>query len=273
MQVLKTPRRVGAIVLVCFVLVACKSAQQNTSTTPAPTSVATLLPYQDLALWAAHPYKWDPADSVPEPLRAAHRLDSSIDVFFLHPTTYTDKGFPLGPNGPVDNAALNEKTDNSTILKQASIFNAAGRVFAPRYRQANYFQYLPTNAQELATAQQAFELAYADIREAFVYYLKHWNKGRPIILAAHSQGSTHGQRLLKEFFDTTVLRNRLVVAYLVGMPINPNQYQALKPCLSPFQTGCITSWRTYREGTLPASVQQEKAPIIVTNPLTWDSQK
>ncbi|TAF55982.1 MAG: hypothetical protein EAZ62_01715, partial [Sphingobacteriia bacterium] len=33
------------------------------------------------------------------------------------------------------------------------------------------------------------------------------------------------------------------------------------------------SWRTYREGTLPASVQQEKAPIIVTNPLTWDSQK
>ena len=43
----------------------------------------------------------------------------------------------MGWNADIDNEELNEKTDNSTILYQASVFNKYCRVFAPRYRQAN----------------------------------------------------------------------------------------------------------------------------------------
>jgi hypothetical protein len=39
------------------------------------------------------------------------------------------------------------------------------------------------------------------VKTAFLYYLQHYNNGRPIIIASHSQGATHGKRLLKEFFD------------------------------------------------------------------------
>ena len=37
--------------------------------------------YSDLHYWAAHPWKWDPSDSVPKPLRNEIR-DSAVDVFF-----------------------------------------------------------------------------------------------------------------------------------------------------------------------------------------------
>ena len=46
--------------------------------------------YSDLNYWAAHPWKWDPSDSVPLPLRNEYK-DSLADVFFLHPTTYTSE--------------------------------------------------------------------------------------------------------------------------------------------------------------------------------------
>ena len=53
-----------------------------------------------------------------------------------------------------------------------------------------------------------------DVKAAFQYYLEHYNNGRPIIIASHSQGTTHAKRLLKEFFDGTALQHQLVAAYL-----------------------------------------------------------
>ena len=223
--------------------------------------------------WAAHPYKSDPSDSVPKDLQLNYRPDSTIDVFFIHPTSYVDQNRPLGWNASLNNLTVNQKTDNGSILFQASIFNEVGRVFAPRYRQANLAAYFPKNLQDSSNAIAAFELAYQDIKLAFEYFLLHNNNGRPIIIASHSQGSTHGKRLLKEFFDNSNLKNKLVVAYLVGMPIETDYLNNIKACISPIQTGCICSWRTYKEGYEPEFVQKEKFKAIVTNPLTWDSSK
>jgi hypothetical protein len=79
--------------------------------------------------WAAHPWKWDPSDSIPKPLRNETR-DSMVDVFFLHPTTFTSlKSKEIG-NAAIDDDYINAKTDYSTILFQASVFNQQCRVFA-----------------------------------------------------------------------------------------------------------------------------------------------
>lgn len=229
--------------------------------------------FSDLNSWAAHPYKNDPSDSVPLAIKENYQPDSTVDVFFIHPTSYTDKTRPLGWNAPMNDMAINQKTDNGTILFQASIFNEVGRVFCPRYRQANLSAYFPTNASDSLNAMAAFEMAYQDIKSAFQYYLSHNNNGRPIIIAAHSQGSTHGKRLLKEFFENGNLKNRLVVSYLIGMAIEESYFSSLKACVTPYQTGCICSWRTYKEGFEPAFVAKENFKAIVTNPLTWDSSK
>ncbi len=46
--------------------------------------------YSNLDHWAAHPWKKDPSDSIPAPLRKEQR-DTITDVFFVHPTTFTNR--------------------------------------------------------------------------------------------------------------------------------------------------------------------------------------
>jgi hypothetical protein len=229
--------------------------------------------YSNLDYWAAHPFKNDPSDSVPKPLRESFIVDSTVDVFFLYPTSYTDKVKSLGWNAPIDDANLNAKTDYSSILYQASIFNIAGRVFAPRYRQANYFAYLPITKEDTTNAIAAFELAYSDIKKAFEYYIANYNNGRPIIIASHSQGTTHAKRLLKEFFDGKNLQNKLVAAYLVGMPVEPDYFTSLKPCENENQTNCFCTWRTFKEDYKPDYVLKEPFTAIVTNPISWNNNQ
>ena len=220
--------------------------------------------YGNLYYWAAHPWKKDPSDSIPAPLRSSYRPDSSVDVFFLHPTTLTASSDPRW-NADLNDDSLNAKTDYTTILYQASVFNEY-RVFAPRYRQAHLRAYFTTDT---ARALEAFELAYQDLRSAFQYYLDHYNNGRPIIIASHSQGSTHAQRLLKEFFENGPLKNRLVAAYVIGMYIPNNYFTGLAECKDSLQTGCVIGWRTFKQGYEPDFVQREKGSGWVVNPLTW----
>lgn len=227
--------------------------------------------YKDLHYWAAHPWKNDPADSVPKPLRNDYRTDSTADVFFLHPTTYTEPLKLHGMNAAIADAYTNAKTDYTTILLQASIFNAAGRVFAPRYRQAHISAYFPVSSDDSTAALNAFDTAYADIRAAFLTYLQQYNQGRPIIIASHSQGTTHAKRLLKEFFDGKLLQNKLVAAYIIGIPVETNYFSKIPVCTNPNQTGCIVSWRTYKEGHIPPHITKESFKAVVTNPLTWDT--
>jgi hypothetical protein len=228
------------------------------------TATNTVPDYSNLYYWAAHPWKKDPSDSIPKPLRNGYALDSSADVFFIYPTTFTDVKDTRW-NAGINDAAINAKTDYSPILYQASVFNEF-RVFSPRYRQAHVRAYFTSDA---AHAKAAFDTAYEDIKTAFQYYLAHFNNGRPIIIASHSQGSTHAQRLLKDFFENTPLQKQLVVAYVIGMYIPNNEFTALKMCSDSLQTGCLCGWRTYKKEYEPDFVVQEKGTGLITNPLTW----
>jgi len=221
--------------------------------------------YSQLEYWAAHPYKKDPSDSIPAPLRATTVIDSTVDVFFLHPTTLTSWSAQQW-NADINDSALNAKTDRTTILFQASAFNEY-RVFAPRYRQAHLRAYYTKDSM---SAQAAFDLAYEDLRSAFQYYLDHYNQGRPIIIASHSQGTTHAERLLKEFFEEGPLKERLVAAYIIGMAIPSAYFHHLQPCHDSTATGCFVGWRTYRRGYEPPFVQNEKGDSRVVNPLSWN---
>ena len=223
--------------------------------------------YSSLDYWAAHPFKKDPSDEQPGIYKGEPR-DSLADVFFIYPTTYTDKSLPTGWNADIDNKTLNEKTDHSTILYQASVFNRYCRVFAPRYRQANLLAFFTNDKQR---GEAALDTAYEDVRMAFLYYLDHYNHGRPIIIAAHSQGTRHAQTLLKEFFEGKPLQRQLVCAYLVGLPVFTNYFSQLRPCEDSTSTGCFISWRTFEEGYVSPFIAGEKLKAYVINPLTWTS--
>lgn len=220
--------------------------------------------YSQLDYWAAHPDKWDPSDSIPGQL-AGGVIDSTVDVFFLHPTTLTNTKNKRN-NAAIDDPLINAKTDYSTILYQASVFNNECRVFAPRYRQAHISNFFSTDS---AKAIQSFKTAYEDIKASFEYYLEHFNNGRPIIIAAHSQGSKLALWLLQDYFDLKPLYNKLVVAYITGWPIKKDYFTLIRPCEDSIQTGCFCSWRTLRKGYIPSYLKEEKEEVHATNPLLW----
>lgn len=222
--------------------------------------------YSNLDYWAAHPFKWDPSDSTPRPL-VTEIKDSTVDVFFLHPTSLTDSK-RTEQNAPIDDWQINVKTDYTSILYQASVFNKECRVFAPRYRQAHIRNFF---LKDTMASRKAFETAYADIRNAFEYYLSHFNNGRPIIIASHSQGSLMAEQLLKDFFQDSPLKNKLVVAYIAGWPLAKNYFTSLKMCEDSLQTGCLCSWRTLRKGYVPSYFRNENESSYATNPLTWST--
>jgi len=229
--------------------------------------------YSQLNNWAAHPQKIDPSDSVPASIVKNYKPKQLADVFFVHPTTYLDPKKPNGWSASIKNVEINISTDFTTILNQASIFNEVGAIYAPRYRQAHISSYYPITKLDSLQAIAAFELAYQDVKKAFDYFLANHNENKPIIIASHSQGSTHAKRLLKEYFDGKPLSKKLVVAYIVGMAIDPGEYTNLKACSTATETGCICAWRTYKAGYNPPYVETEKFTSMVTNPLTWSSNQ
>lgn len=224
--------------------------------------------YSTLDSWAAHPEKQDAADLVPgKNVFAKQNPLPDVDVFFVHPTIYSNSHNPNWPwQGDVYNTELNTKVDNSTIKYQASAFNGSAHVYAPRYRQAHLDVFRMNNP---ALKDTALIFAYSDVREAFLYYLEHYNNGRPFILAAHSQGTIHAARLLLEFIDGKPLGDQLIAAYLVGIGLKTDLFKSIFPCQTASETGCWISWNTYERNYYPPSHKEVFSEALSTNPLTW----
>lgn len=218
--------------------------------------------YSNLNHWAAHPLKTEVSDT-PSRFTPAPSMEASADVFFLHPTSYTEN-FGSSPwNAALDDAALNEKTDKGSVLNQATAFQVGTRLFAPRYRQAHLKAFFLVKNRN---RQPALDTAYADLREAFLYYLKHFNNGRPVIIASHSQGTYHAIRLLKEFFDGKPLQKNLICAYLVGWPVTATDFSSIPMGTAAQATGCYVTWRCYADGY---KKRARGGAATCVNPITW----
>ena len=187
------------------------------------------------------------------------KSNSEIDVFFVHPTLYF-KGEKW--NADIDDKQLNKKIGNSAIKNQASVFLGIANIYAPHYRQMHIQSYY-----DLENGLQAFEVAYLDVKNAFLYYWKNFNKARNFIIAGHSQGTNHTERLLKEIIlENDSMRNRLLISYLPGMPIK--KFKDLPACSSPNQLNCFLSWRTLAEGYFPKDWEVSDS-ISCVNPISW----
>jgi hypothetical protein len=261
-----------ASMIILYMVMACSPKHHvlkvnfNNSSIPAPPD------YRNEAHWASLPDKPDAADSIPKKLGLRNlQADASVDVFFIHPTTFTQA--PANNyqwNADVNDTALNDKTQRSTILNQASIFNGSCRVYAPYYRQAHYYAFLTTDRND---ASQALDIAYSDVKAAFEYYQENYHQDRPIIIASHSQGSVHAERLMKEFFDGKPLQKKLVVAYLVGRAIKPDAFKNIHPSERPDETGVWSSWNTFAHGFIPDAYEHYYKGSLSTNPMLWNSSE
>ncbi len=222
--------------------------------------------YSQAGNWAALPDREDHADVVPPNSGATdQQAAAEVDVFFLYPTTYL-----IGSdwNAATDNGFTNWITDRGIMRQQASAFNGAAKVYAPRYRQVSLGGQIQSEKPE--QKEQALAVAYGDTERAFDYYLEHYNQGRPFFIASHSQGTTHAKELVKYLFDRyPEASQRLIAAYLVGNTVPASELSSvLDVCADAEQTGCFLSWNAMVTGGDPSHWQEKGTPLCV-NPLSW----
>jgi hypothetical protein len=226
--------------------------------------------YESPAAWTALPGRSASADVALPSLPAIDPAAAPADVFYVHPTTYVGGKW----NGPIDDPALNAATDRVATRLQASAFNACCAVYGPRYRQANGTAFTrPTDESE-----RAVDLAYRDVAAAFRHFLERYSRGRPFILAAHSQGTVLARRLLREEIAGKPAAARLVAAYLIGAPVSLDLLAqlGLPACASPEQTGCVVAWNARGPAYKPGDFElRERGPAqppgsqLCVNPLSW----
>ena len=214
--------------------------------------------------WASLPDKKDVADLTPNKDIKDNQATAQADVFYVYPTIYSN-GDPW--NADINDAKLNKRIEMLPIKFQATVFNGSCKVYIPRYRQAHIKAFY--HLQPDSDGTKALDFAYQDVKRAFEYYLAHYNNGRPIIIAGHSQGSYLTQRLVKEFFDGKPLANQLVAAYLVGWPVRPGAYATLQGCKDATATGCFVGWGTFAKGYFPENDGLAKRDAYCVNPLSW----
>ncbi|MDG1761317.1 MAG: DUF3089 domain-containing protein [Flavobacteriaceae bacterium] len=216
---------------------------------------------------------WAELPSVPSELKTLHLSDSiqpfAADVFFVYPTLLTsrkDKSW---------NADIYDKSIRSEIIKtsvnfQASAWATAGNLYVPFYRQAHLRVYYDPYTQN--GGEEAYELAYQDVKRAFEVYLEKYNQGKPIIIASHSQGTGHCKRLIQEFFDGKPLQSQLVAAYLVGGKVTTDEFTSLQPMTKPNEVGGFVTWNSYKKGKLPKRYDSWFKGAVTSNPITWDDK-
>ena len=278
----RPPRRVlrriliGIVVLVVLVLALATAAWALIGSPPKSFDLTAQPPAPDYtrpSAWLAFPGHNGQERSTPPGMTAIDEAKAPADVFFVHPTTDLDGRIWNAPfDAPDDVAKLNPPVR----LGQASAFNGCCRIYAPQYRQASL-----GGLKE----PKAVAMAYADVANAFRYYIAHENKGRPFILASHSQGTALAIELVQREILGTPLQGRMIAAYLVGGYV-PQAFATigLPTCDAPKQTGCVMSWNTSKAGwNLPrklllsrpgywwqgALVTRGAAPPICVDPLGW----
>ena len=231
--------------------------------------------YADPANWVARPGKTDDPSSY-LPAGVTRTPPPRVAVFFVAPTTYLARD---RWNAPLDDSAASDRL-HLFVASEASVFTAAGQVWAPRYRQATAGAFLT----DQDAANRALAFAYADVERAFEAFLRAIPADEPILLAGHSQGSLHLVNLLARRVAGTPVARRIVAVYLGGWPVSVTAdlpRLGLPGCTRAGQPGCIVAWQSFAEPADPALVTEvynrtrgltgaprRDTPMLCVNPLT-----
>jgi pimeloyl-ACP methyl ester carboxylesterase len=103
------------------------------------------------------------------------------------------------------------------------------------------------------------QIAYDDVRDAWLDYLAHDNDGRPFVLIGHSQGAMLLTRLVQDEIDkNAAVRTHLLSAILLGANVTTQigkpaggSFINVPACTSTGQKGCVIAYSSY--ATTPPS--------------------
>jgi hypothetical protein len=255
------------------------------------------LDYSDPALWVCRP-GIDPnpcygnldatellADGGRQLVSHHPAPNPKFDCFYVYPTVL----LTCNNCNMTDFSNLNYVLD--PLISQAARFSEMCEIYAPLYRQVGF---TPTaspgtdagmdagggdgGAGGLFTSTQAAR-ALQDVRDAFQYYLTHFNHGRKFVIMGHSQGTIMLAAMMKTDVDPVAsVRSQMISALLIGggTTVAPGQtahgtFQNIPICTKPGDTGCMIAFSSYDVASPPgANALFGKSPdgneVACTNP-------
>lgn len=188
-----------------------------------------------------------------------------VDVFYVYPTIVAHNDHPyMDWSDPAV-----QKKARDIAAQQTGAFANVGMIYAPYYRQGEYFRVIQEAAKK-PEEQRYTQLGLEDIRGAFRYYLEHYNNGRPFLLFGHSQGAMVLLELMKSELKDPKLRAKLVAAYLIGYPKMPKafpEHPHLRLARSSNDTGVIITYNSEAPDAI-ASLFTGKDTYCI-NPMNW----
>ncbi|MCC5951287.1 MAG: DUF3089 domain-containing protein [Acidimicrobiia bacterium] len=166
-------------------------------------------------------------------------VDSGVDCFYVYPTVNLTGG---GNADPLED----DTAERGVATAQASRYSDVCDVWAPLYRQLTLDAFGAENVAELR------EIAYEDVRTAFLHYLSERSADQPFLLVGHSQGTGMLVRLLQEEIEPDdELLDRMVSAHLIGGGVAVDEgstsggtFERLELCTSSDQVGCVVAFTT-----------------------------
>jgi len=259
-------KRVGIaftlMVIVCTVGLAagCGSksnsgkSSASSSSSSASSSTSQNPDYSNSANWLALP--------------SAKAAKKKVDVFFLYPTVYQQSSSSAPMVCAINNPQM-QSGAKAAFSRTATAFAPMANIYAPYYQQAAIqVLTLPLDQQQSIVGG----MPTSDAIAAFDYFIKHYNNGRPFILAGHSQGSNIMINLMAQYMKKNPdVYKRMIASYVPGYSITPQylaQNKELKFATGANDTGVIVSYNT----TSPAPQMADPVVLpgaMVINPITW----
>lgn len=178
--------------------------------------------------------------------------DPKVDCFFIYPTVSNDPGWfsDFSPNA--------DEWDD--IKLQFARFGSVCRQFAPLYRQGTLrrLRMASGGARPEGDPPPPGVGGYADVLDAWTWYMSHENQGRGVILIGHSQGAVMLTKLIAEQIDGKPVQKQLVSAILLGGLVTTpagrdvgGSFQSVPLCRSDTQLGCVITYVTFRDRLPP----------------------
>lgn len=205
--------------------------------------VESKIDYSDLSNWAFYP----------------DHLEKDVDVFFIAPTS----GHDYSGNMQMDDEKYKAAFVGATNMEK-EIYDVHANFYAPFYRQGSLECYDYREDVRL----NIMEMAYADVENAFNYYMKNINNGRPYILAGFSQGSDMIKRLLK---NNRFINKKMIAAYAIGWNFTAEdvaRYPKIRMAKSEDDVGVVVSFCSEAPEYNEFNVIVPEITIGI-NPLNW----
>lgn len=187
--------------------------------------------------------------------------DAAADVFYIISTETGDYMLSTGETchyADTHNDSLRAPLYGE-MLGVDTLLSGRLNYYSPYYRQCSLQSF-----ENDSVAAIRMPLALDDVRQAFAYYLAHYNQGRPFILAGFSQGAHIMMELLKEMDDDTF--QRMIAAYAIGISVTET-HPHIVAAKGADDTGVTICYNSVRDKD--CVMRGWKKGCMAINPVNW----